>query len=304
MSLSSPLSRALRTRAIVLAVVLWAFGLSTTTLLVGVWGRSVTTDQVTMTASALAVLDADAVADQITEWMVGELVALPGVSGPAIAPVIRASAESAPAREAVETIVTDLVEAASAPPGSETVIDVAAALEPLRPGLIEALEISGLPASPADVDQFLRQVENLVLSSAEPAVGSRPVTSARSTLTLVILVGSLGLISFGGLATRLSEEKMAMVRSLGHRLVVSALTFAVFLRVSAWAVDPRGGRSPVREVGSILLGSNLIPVLVVGLGGLAVSMGATLVIRRHRSNRLEPVGPSPEPLPTRLRRSA
>lgn len=300
---SSPLSpRAVRTRAIVLAVVLWTFGLSATTLLVGVWGRSVTTDQVTMTASALAVLDTDAVTDQITDWMVDELVTLPGVSGPAIAPVIRASAESAPARLAVETIVAELVEAASAPPGSETVIDVAAALEPLRPGLIQALEASGLPAAPADVDQFLRQVEGLVLSSAEPTISARPVNSARSTLTLVILVGAVGLIGFGTLATWLSEERMAMVRSLGHRLVMSALTFAVFLRLSAWAVDPRGGRSPAREMGSILLGSNLVSVLVVGVGGLAISLGATLVIRRHRRKRLATAGPSP--LPQRFRRSA
>lgn len=304
MSTSPSSPRAVRTRAIVLAVVLWAFGLSTTTLLVGVWGRSVTTDQVTMTASALAVLDADAVTDQITDWMVDELVALPGVSGQAIAPVIRATAESAPARVAVESIVAELVEAASAPPGSETVIDVAAALEPLRPGLIEALEVSGLPASPADVDQFLRQVEGLVLSSAEPAVGSRPVSSARSALTLVIVVGATGLTFFGSLATWLSDERMTMVRSLGHRLVVSALTFAVFLRVSAWAVDPGGGRSPVREMGSILLGSNIVSVLVVGLVGLAVSLGATPLIRRHRRKRLEAVAPSATPFPRRLRRSA
>ena len=275
-----------RSRAIILAVVLWAFGLSTTTLLVGVWGRSVTGDDVAMTASALALLDTDAVTDQITEWMATEAASVPGVPGAAIAPVLRSAADSPPARIAVEAIVTDLVTAASAPPGSETTIDVAAALEPLRPVLIDAFATASIDASPAEVDGFLRQIERLVLTSSERAVAGQPVTSARSTLTLVLLAGAAGLAVFGAAATWLSDDRIRLIRSLGNRLVVSALTFAVFLRVGAWAVDPRGGRSPVREMGSVLLGSNLPAVLFVAAGGIAVSVGTSLAIRRMRVLRL------------------
>ncbi len=207
----------------------------------------------------------------------------------------------------MEAIVTDLVAAASAPPGSETTIDVATALEPLRPTLIEAFTTASVDASPAEVDGFLRQIERLVLTSSERAVADQPVTSARSTLTLVLLAGAAGIATFGAAATWLSDERIRMVRSLGNRLVVSALTFAVFLRIGAWAVDPRGGRSTVREVGSILLGSNLPAVLFVALGGVAVSVVTSIAIRRMRVLRLvDPREPSVLGLRsrTRARRSA
>lgn len=293
MALGSSL-RSARARAILLAVALWAFGLSTTTLLVGVWGRSVTGDDVVMTSSALALLDTDAVTNQIAEWMAGEAASVPGVPGETIAPALRSVAESAPARIAVEAVVGDLVSAASAPPGSETTIDVAGALEPLRPVLIDTLAASSIDASPAQVDSFLRQIERLVLTSSERAVADRPVATARSTLTVVLLTGAAGLAAFGGVATWLGDDRVRMVRSLGNRLVVSALTFALFLRIGAWAVDPRGGRSPVREIGSIVLASNLPAVMAVALGGVAVSVATSLAIRRMRG--LRPVDPRREPV--------
>lgn len=286
--MSVPLhTRAVRRRAVLLLVVLWAFGLATTTLLVGVWGRSVAADTSTLRDSALAMLDPETVSDQVTEWAISELETLPGISAPALEIAGRAVAESPATRIAVASIVTDVVDAANAPSGSQSEIDVAGAIEPLRPVVITALEASGYQATPAEIDGFLRQIEGLVLTSADGPASSHVISTARSTLTTVMFVGVGGLVVFGGLAVRLSDDRSRMLRSLANRLIVSALTFALFLRIGAWAVDPRGGRSPLRASGAILLSSSLAEVLIVAIAGLVISAGATIGITRLRRSRAD-----------------
>jgi hypothetical protein len=284
MNLTPPLSS--RARAFALAVVLWAFGLATTTLLVGVWGRSVTNDATTLSESALAALDPDTVAGQIADWVAAEAGSLPGIPASATAAIIESVVASPPARLAIESVVVDIVDAATAPAGSETVLDVASAIEPLRPVVVASLEDAGVPASPADVDGFLRQIEGLVLTSAGRTAAGDTLSTARSTLTTVMLVGAAGLIAFAAMALRLSEERSHMLRSLANRLIVSSLTFALFLRIGAWAVDPRGGRSPFRESSAILLGSNIGAIMTIAAVGVAVSVVTSLGIRQVRRARL------------------
>jgi hypothetical protein len=272
----------LRARAFVLSVVLWAFGLATTTLLVGVWGRSVTSDATTLSDSALAALDPDTVSDQIVAWMEKEAGSLPGMPRSTTVAVIRGVASSPPARVAVESVVKDIIGAAAAPAGSETVIDVASAIEPLRPVVVASLEESGIPASPAEVDGFLRQIEGLVLTSRASTGATGAISTARATLTTVMLVGAAGLIVFATFALRLSDDPSRMLRSLANRLIVSSLTFALFLRIGAWAVDPRGGRSPLRASGAILLASNTRAVMAIAAAGFVVSIVTSAAIRRVR----------------------
>lgn len=310
-SIPTPPSSA-RVRTFTLAVVLWAFGLATTTLLVGVWGRSVTSATATLSESALAALDPDVVSDQIAGWLLSETSSLPGVPKSTAETVVRGVTGSPKARIAIESVVTDVVNAAAAPAGSQTVIDVAAAIEPLRPVLIASLEQAGVDATAAEVDGFLRQIEQLVLSSVERRAPAGSIATARSTLTTVMLVGAAGLAVFGVAALRLSDDRPRMMRSLANRLIVSSLTFALFLRIGAWAVDPRGGRSPLRESGAILLASNIATVLMIAATGVIVSSAMTLGIRRVKSRRtgssqtfdrsrgVEPISPSaPDSLPDR-----
>jgi hypothetical protein len=275
-----------RARAFALAVVLWAFGLATTTLLVGVWGRSVTNDTTTLSESALAALEPATVSGQIADWLASEAGSLPGIPQSTTAAVIQGVVSSPPARVAIESIVADIVDAAAAPAGSVTVIDVASAIEPLRPAVVASIEESGTAASPAEVDGFLRQIEGIVLTSAERRAASGAISTARSTLTTVMLVGAAGLIVFGTVALRLSEDRSRMLRSLANRLVVSSLTFALFLQIGAWAVDPRGGRSPLRASGAILLASNTRVVMAIAAAGFVVSIVTSLGIRRVRRSRL------------------
>lgn len=275
-------SRRSRVRSIGLAIVLWAFGLSTTTLLVGVWGRSVAADQATMSASIEAALDPESVADQITDWIVTEAVSLPGSSSAEVEAAVQQTAASPAARLVIEALVEDFIAAASAPPGSSTVIDVRASLEPLRTELATSIAAADVHVSEPEVDGLLAQVEGLVLTSSEPVLAANPVARARSALTVVMLVGAGCLLLFGSLATILSGRPLSMLRSLANRLVVSAITFVLFLRIGAWAMDPGGGRSPLRAGGAVLLGSNQGVLWALAIAGLAISVGLSRLMRGRR----------------------
>ncbi|MDX1450090.1 MAG: hypothetical protein R3246_13610, partial [Acidimicrobiia bacterium] len=52
-----------------LSVALWLFGLSTTVLLVGIWGRAVASDEEAIVGGTRAVLESEAVAGRITNWI-------------------------------------------------------------------------------------------------------------------------------------------------------------------------------------------------------------------------------------------
>lgn len=290
-------SRRSRLRSVALAIVLWAFGLSTTTLLVGVWGRSVASDETAISTSLSSALDAEAMSGQLTDWVIDETLSLPGVSTEHLNTAVQDVAASPAAQVALEELLADFIAAASASPGSSTVIDVRTRLQPLSGEVASALTAVDVEVSEEKVDGLITQLEDLVVTSSEPVLARHPVARARSALTVVMLVGAGCLVLFGALATFLSRERLAMLRTLANRLVVSALTFAVFLRISAWAIDPGGGRAPVRTGGAVLLASNQGVVWATALGGVAVSVAASTMIRSRRSKSSSAEPPSPPPSP-------
>jgi hypothetical protein len=50
-------------------MVLWAFGMATTLLLVGLWGRAETHDQVTVQETARSAVNAEIASDRIYSWI-------------------------------------------------------------------------------------------------------------------------------------------------------------------------------------------------------------------------------------------
>ena len=69
----------LRSRALALSVALWLFGIATSIVLIGLWGRTVAVDQVTLEASTRAVLESEIVNDRVADWL-GDAVAAAGRS--------------------------------------------------------------------------------------------------------------------------------------------------------------------------------------------------------------------------------
>ena len=66
---STSRSRLLAARRFTLPWVLWVFGLSTTLLLVGLWGRAVVADTATVARSTEAALSTEVVTDRVYDWI-------------------------------------------------------------------------------------------------------------------------------------------------------------------------------------------------------------------------------------------
>jgi len=264
-------------------VALWVFGIATTLLLVGLWGRAVTTDHDGIEDSLRAAVATDEVADQVRGWFAGAIEEWTAVSGDDAVTVAGAVLETPTAAAAMEQVLADMVEVAVAPPGTTHVIDVAAALDPVVPDLATELEAAGIDADPTLLRAALSGMEPIVVES-EPVVSiTHIVSSASGVLTRVVVVALLALLASGAVATLLAPERWEMVRTLASRILISAITFALFLRLSAWALDPQRGRSPIAAGGSVLLRSNGGVLLAVGLVAAVAAGAAAVAVRSRRS---------------------
>jgi hypothetical protein len=271
-------------------VALWLFGISTTILLVALWGRSVAADEVTLTDSAEAVLASGYVHDRIESWVADGIAAGAGATSGDIGPVVEQVVESDEMDAALDGVVADLVEAALAPDGDAVRIDVAALLEGVVPVAADALLAAGYEVEAAGLGAVLDRAPDIVLAEADLAAISGAATTTHGVLTWASLIGAALVFLAGGVAIALSDDRAAQLRDLGTRVALSAVGFAVFLRVGAWATDPAAGRSPVVAGGSVILGSNGdVPLVVGGIALVVVAGAATVVLKRRRNQ------PDPEP---------
>jgi hypothetical protein len=276
-------------RAFSRSVVLWVFGVCTTLLLAGLWGRAVTTDETTLDESAQAVLNSQIVNDRLEDWILGTVQTLGDLPPAEAQSVVQGVVGSPEMDHAVGILVDSTVAAALAPPDEPTDLDLQPAMEALEPAIDRALDAAGMPVDAALITATLG---DLSVSSGEVTMASSTVVGARAALTRVVVVASLGLMIAGAVAVSLAENRVEQLRSLFWRLAVSGFTFSVFLRLGAWAVDPSGGRSPVAAGGSVILRSNLdIPL---GIAFVAVTAATGFMLMRNRRRAVvevdDPVG--------------
>ena len=278
--------RWLNPRRLALPWVLWVFGLSTTLLLVGLWGRAVTIDQDTIAHSTEAALSADLVTDRVWDWIGEGLSATEGVS-PVDANSVLDDVRTRPeALGAVDALVDHVVEALVAPPGEETMIDVAAALAPLVPEVVSGLAAQGVDVPAESVEATVDSLDPVALDTGEAISVGVVTEQARALLSLGVLAAAGMLVLFGLIAVALAEDRWPMVRGLATRIAFSAASFAVLFRFGGWILDPDGGGSPLRRSGAILVASNLHVFVVIG--GIAGLIAALIwIVRRPQRTRVE-----------------
>lgn len=271
--------RWLRPRRLALPWVLWVFGLSTTLLLVAIWGRAVTVDQDTITRSTEAALSADLVTDRVWDWVGEGLAATDGID-PVDAERVLDELESRPqAAAAVDALIGQVVDALVAPPGSEATIDVSSALAPLVPEVVDEFAAQGLEVPAASVEATVDSLDPVALDAGEAISVGVVAEEASDVLTLGGLVSAGMLLLFGSMAVAIAEDRWLTLRGLAARVAFSALSFAVLFRFGGWVLDPDGGRSPLRRSGAIIAASNLHVFVIVG--GIAALIAATIwVVRR------------------------
>ncbi|RPI25486.1 MAG: hypothetical protein EHM57_01465, partial [Actinobacteria bacterium] len=248
---STPSPSQSRLRRTGLPVTLWAFGFATTLLLIGLWGRSASTDEATIAETASAIVTSDLVRDRVTDWVEAGL-ADAGV--PVTAPIGNAVERILAideVRQVVDGLVAESVAALVAEDAAAPAVDVAAALAPAS-----ALIAAELGVEETVVRDVLARVEPIDLSTTNMTQITETAGAVHGVLTLIVVLAAVGVAAFGSAAIALSEDRTAMVRGLAVRVALSAFSFAILFQIGGWLMDPEGGRSPVLSGGSILIRSN------------------------------------------------
>ena len=293
-----PRTIGLRTRT--LAIVLWVFGLSTTLMLIGVWGRAVVVDEETVSQSVRTALESDSVADRVYSWLAD---GLDGAAGLADLDLEAAIAEVRELPQA-DTVVTDLIDqivgAVMAPPGSEPVIDIAETLRPVVPAFAAELRAQGISVEDGTVDAALDRLDPVELETEEYVGLAAVAEEAEIALTTIVAITLSAMLVTGAAAMALSQDRVTMLRTLLIRVAVSGLSYAVIFRVGGWVLSPDGGRSPLLGSGGVVLRSNLDVFLVAALVAASLAAMTWALSRRRRTARPTKVDkPGGEEEPTR-----
>lgn len=275
-----PISTRLRRGA--LPFVLWAFGFTTTLLLIGMWGRTVAVDTATVEEAAQAVVDAEVVTERIETWLEAGLDTVLAAESDEVRSLAEAVASRPEFAAAVDAIIADVVSGVFAEAGDEPVVDIQDAVSPLVPVLLAEAQAQEIPVEPESIEEVLATASTIVLDTGEAASVTAVVTEARGFLTWVVFLAAAALAVTGAAAIALSEHRYAMVRTLSTRVVLSAFTYALLFRVAAWALDPDRGRSPVLGGGSVVLGSNShIFLIAAAIAATVGAWGGTIAYRRR-----------------------
>lgn len=272
----------------------WAFGISLSVLLVSIWGRAVVADTDSLAESLAPLARTDAVVEFVADWMGDEIVES-GVDPVLVEPTVGYFVESSAVGEAADVFAAEVVEAAASTDPEGSSIDMRALLGPAVPEVVVGLGGLGIAIDEGSVRGIVEGFDPLVIRSpGEPALVG-PASETVSRLGTASLLAVVALVVFGWGFVALSEDRVTGLRSLFQRVSVGALSFAVFLRLGAWVLDPAGGRAPLPETVANLAESKwLIPLQIALVAGLVA--GAIYLSRRWL--RRGAGFPSPDVLPT------
>lgn len=267
----------------------WAFGMSVSILLLSLWGRAVVVDTDNLADSLSPLAGAGVVTDFVGDWMADEMVDA-GADPAMVEPAVDHYLQSSEVGHTLDQLVEETVHAAASSDPAGATIDMAALFRPSVPDMAAGLSAMGFGVTEGQVADVVEQFDPLVIRQpgAAAIVGPNSQTAAR--LGTAALLAVIALIGFGLGYVAISEDRVGAIRSLATRVAVGALSFAVFLRVGSWVLDPDRGRAPVQETVSVLARSKwLVPLEVAVVAG--VIAGLIYVGRRM----LRPVGESPSP---------
>ena len=155
----------LRSKAFALSMALWLFGICTSIVLIGLWGRSVAGDQVTLESSTRAVLESEIVNDRVTDWLGDAIGVAAALSSDDVAAVVDTVDASPEMQAALGDVVDQAVAAALAPPGTVTQIDLSGAVESLAPVVAAALEQRGVVSDADAVRAAANDIPGIALSA-------------------------------------------------------------------------------------------------------------------------------------------
>lgn len=266
-----------RSRRFAVGVAGWVFGLASTVLLVGIWGRAVVVDTNELADTLSPLAAGDMVSDRLATWLEAELVnaGVDGIGASVAADQVLAHPSVGPV---LEQLVAEGVEAAASGDPNGGTVDVAAILLPASGQITTGLNEAGVPVTNEQVEAALARLDPLVIRDAsdQPFIGASSPLAAN--LGTAAMLGALLMLFAGTAYIVMSIDRMRAIRALLTRFALGALSFAVLLRLGSWLVDPEGGRAPFRESFALLANSKWMVPLTIGL----VAMAAAIVFRVFR----------------------
>jgi len=256
----------------------WAFGMAVSILFLALWGRAMVADTDALSESLSPLAGSATVTEFLGDWMAEELTES-GADPATVRPTVDFFFETSSVGETLDQLVSEVVHAAASPSPEGSRIDMAALIGPTVPELTTGLGGLGFPVAEAQVAEVVAGLDPLIIRQpgSEAMVGPNSPTAAR--LGTAALLALLAIIVFGFGVVALSEDRVGAVRGLASRVAVGGLSFAVFLRLGSWVLDPSGGRAPVRATVSELAGSKWMVPLEVAVVAAAIA-GAIYVGRR------------------------
>ncbi len=256
--------------------------MATTLLLVGLWGRAVVHDQPTIQASARSVVNAEIASDRIYSWIEDAVMASGDVDPETAEQVVSELADHPEIEIALESLVDQFVGALFVHEGDAATLELAETLGPVVPLISATLAQHDESIDTEVLTAALAQAEDVDLETGDAATVARIVNDARGVLSVIVVLALFALVLTGASAIWLSSSRLAMVRTLATRIVLSALSFTVLFRTGAWVLDPSGGGSPIASGSAILLGSNTHVFGLVGALSAAVALVVAWYVWRTR----------------------
>lgn len=271
------------TRSVSRATLGWAFGIALSVLLVSIWGRAVVVDTDSLAKSLAPLAQTETVVEFVADWMGDEMVES-GIQPEIVEPTVRHFVDSSPVREAADELAAEVVAAAASTDPGGSSIDVRALLAPAVPEVALGLGGLGIEIDEATVRGVVEGLEPLTIRAAGQPALVGPASETASRLGTASLLAVVALLVFGWGFVALSEDRIVGLRSVFQRVSVGALSFAVFLRLGAWVIDPAGGRAPIPQTISNLAESKwLVPLQIAVLAAMAA--GSIYLVRRRRRPR-------------------
>ena len=257
----------------------WVFGISLSILFVSLWGRAVVIDTDTLGESIAPLAGSTMVVDVVSDWLTDELVesgADPAMVDPAVDYFVHSPAMGS----ALDVFAAEIVSAASSSEPSGSSVDMRDMLLPAVPDVTAGLSSLGYQISESEIEDVVAGLDPLVIRDPESSALVGPASPTASRLGTASLLAALALVATGWWYVALSPDRLAALRSLLNRVAVGGLSFALFLRLGSWAVDPGGGRAPLAETMSNVAASKWHVPMQTAVVAAILGLAAFLA-RRH-----------------------
>ncbi len=268
------------------------FGFASTVLLVGIWGRAVVIDTEELAESLSPMAASEVVVDRFTTWMVDEL------GGAGLDPVTAESAaeqvlETPAVTSALSNLLFEVVEAAASSDPNGATVDAAAVFAPAVPGITARLVEVGVSVDEEQVASAVADLDPIVVRQPQEQVLVGPDSEVAAKLGTAVGLAVVAMLIAGWAYVGVSLDRRKAMRSLLNRFALGALSFAIFLRIGSWILDPGGGRAPLLEsLGRVAASKWMVPLAM----GLVAGVGALFFLAFKRRRQVRRVEDSRSPI--------